>query len=469
MSNGEEDDPSPLLHAASDGNGENDEMSESGTLFSSPPTASRVSKASRIPLRLVGVLIAVSALCLIAAWKKVGVATKAPFKLQHSDTEPYSTPPGTGVDLDMLDQCLEKAVRHFGFGESEEDLDNEFPDVPLLRRSLFEDSRGRNKYVTGSFGSSTTWAISKSKHLAYMLIQKVGSMSFREMTASCDPEKDIPCDVFNSFRRPWRSIDAHPMYARGGGFYANDLPKTPRVPGQWQTVDFKYDFIERFENSVKFTYVSDPIVHFIRGYRQLKKSDGDAAEYKRTFLKMCNSLIEPQVSKTHFNVHFASSMVHLIHAAMEATQIARSRGKDVLYARPFDFIGRLEKGGYTEADWMSIVDMVKERYPESAHMLPTDVASENESGTDPKTPEELAAMKARAKKEKLSTLLRQYIWGVTSEKNAKDLGVYSKVATLPRDFARQLCAAFYADFVCLGHSFPKQCVDENGNYNVDEY
>mmetsp|Transcript_20118 Transcript_20118/g.37396 ORF Transcript_20118/g.37396 Transcript_20118/m.37396 type:complete len:418 (+) Transcript_20118:307-1560(+) len=378
----------------------------------------------------------------------------------------WPLPAGEGVDLETLDKCLEKNLRYYQLEEPLKSLDEEFPGIPLIRKNtLFSGESMASPYGTGSFGSSTTWTISKSKKLCYMLIQKVGSMSFREMTARCDPSKNIPCDVLNRHGRPWRSIDAGPNYKAGGGFYANKF-KGKHVPGSLHDITFAHDFEKQIEDCFKFTFVSDPIAHLTRGYRQLHHAHSQV--YATEFEKFAQYMGDPERDTLNVNIHIASPIIHLYRAAQEATVFANKHGENVKYQRPFDFIGRLERG-YADEDWKKVVKLHDGHYPSRANMLDLEVASENEGSGDPVSSEERKAMRDRAKKEHLSTLMRQYSWGVAHAKSAKMLGDYAHLDTMPKDLTRKLCAAYYADFVCLGRAFPSQCTDSEGNYNVKEW
>jgi len=380
----------------------------------------------------------------------------------------WSQPPGKGLNLEILNKCLEKTVRYYLDNEPISELDEEFPNIPVM------DSRWNNggKYYSGGrFGNFTTWAIAKEKRLSYMFILKAGSMTFRGMLAACKDvhnAENAPCELWNREGRPWQVEDAKPEYGEGGGFYSNKI-----LSDDLHDIDFRWDFKERIEDTVRFTYVTDPLGKFIGGFRQLNhalsKSDamdelGADPAFQARFERSARKVFGHR-SKI-MNYHYASNLNHLLNAAVESTVLAREKDPTARFAAPFDFVGRLASTT-AQPDWDALTNITIARYPEAEPNLNATLMASNEAKRI--SPHKVAELRKKSTEANLGTLMRQIKWGRRNARSTKALGPYAKVATMPADVARYICAALYSEYICLGYQFPPQCTDEDGRYNVTEY
>ena len=399
----------------------------------------------------------VSALSLAAGHHEPKVSEEYPEQENHIGIS-WVSPPGQGVNLGDLNQCLEKAVRHYHFKET--GLEEKFPGVPVMGSHVFNDGLYWLQGPKVPWGSSTTWAVSPSKHLAYLINQKVGCTSLRWQVAYCEKESEIPCDLLNSARRPWKPEDAGMNFRPGGNFFSNMISPTSGNPSQDMTwVKFQPGFLEAKKDTMAFTFVIDPMSKFIGGYRQLiRYKTGTTSAYTQDFIKFAQSMTaEVRDKQVRYDTHFAPQLAHLYQAAIESSQIASQAAGQLVFEPPFQFVGRMDHSLSSE-DWKGLINVLENRYPEAVKFVNPSMVESNgfANGTAPDLHGATAARMRR--------------WERLAKAASDALGEYGHAATMPRDLARRFCAAFYADFVCFGIRFPEQCVDPiTGEYDVTEF
>ncbi len=205
--------------------------------------------------------------------------------------------------------------------------------------------------------------------------------------------------------------------------------------------------------SLPFTFVTDPVGHFVGGVKEtgLRRRPAllgsDAAGVLQLFdeslawlANSSSSSPPPEAAGGRMDIHLRPQLAYMYLAGWASTQLARARAHATglhkpRFAPPLKFVGRLTKQS-AERDWQGLRAVLAQAYgPDVARRVNATLGRENDSSS-------------------------------RKQAFAAALGDRARVATMPRDLARRLCAALHAEFVCLQQPWPRQCLDAEGRYDV---
>lgn len=276
-----------------------------------------------------------------------------------------------------LNKCLEKHIKVNLQGVKDES------NVPLM--SGIWNNEG-DLYWGGSFGTSTTWALSKSKHLSYLIMPKVGSMTFRSLLAYC--KNEIPCDVLNKKDLPFTFEDMGMQI--GAGFYVTKYQSNIGKYESFSVPNFELDSMKK--KTISFTFVRDPIQKLIAGFKQVfkySKIKGGRAQYRTRFKEFIQNYCKRHkmdVNKDFMrNAHFAPQLYYLYNAAENDFSIFRNHNSSFhqsihtyQYKPPIDYISVLDSQ-HTHKAWEAIKNLVAKSYPEAISFIPNKIKHSNGS------------------------------------------------------------------------------------------
>lgn len=300
---------------------------------------------------------------------------------------------------------------------------NETSDIPILHRK-FASNLGKG---FGGWAWPLLWSAPSHHRVRYLIIPKSGSATMRYVLAKCKPHGGEPCDLCGRDGEAWH----YGAGTTGRGFYGHKNGKL--TPQAWEYYSY--------------TFVTEPIKHLIAGFSmahrlEYKGKNMSPREYQKHFVQFVDSLLD--VNKVGYtytagerprhNVHVAPQLGFLYNAASSWSQyrnsVNASGGEGP--SRVIEFVGVMSSA-HANTDWAQLRKELATRNAGRSGFVP------------------------------LPKVLGHY---TPKHKSYSSLGQYRTVDTMPRTLVRRLCAALYAEYICLGFSFPKACCDDDGRFNV---
>ena len=279
----------------------------------------------------------------------------------------------------------------------------------VLENCLFRNASAENP-VQPACGRSwkgwawpTRWVITNIGRARYLCIPKAGSMSIRAGMAKF-----------------------HEVYP--DGMRSRPGKDTGRLSPMGPFAKTEHLLAGNASRYLSFTFVAEPIQHLIGGFLETPRFV--SVELMRRFLTqwICLGSLRPllppntRIPGMKCDVHRTPQLLILENAAAEAQQLFHRGLRDT--PSPFDFVGHLES---VSSEWDLLRAMIQQKSGAQLPALPH---------TNNKSPRRVV------------------------------LGLYGNVATMPRGYARGLCAVLKSEYTCLGYQFPRQCTDEGGRFDV---